>query len=60
MPIQFSQVIPCIRKKGSYITKGYDASMKRTIKDRGGKQNNAVNFGSIVSVRGSVVDIWFE
>ena len=34
--------------------------MKRTIKDPMGKQNNAVNFGSVVSVRGSVVDIWFK
>ncbi len=34
--------------------------MKGTIKDPMGKQNNAVNFGSVVSVRGSVVDIWFE
>lgn len=34
--------------------------MKRTIKDPMGKQNDAVNFGSVVSVRGSVVDVWFK
>jgi len=60
MSIQFSQVISHIRKKSREKAKRYDTRMQKTIKDSVGKQNKAVNFGSIVAVRGSVVDIWFD